>query len=447
MFDFESQILEPSLLEGIPSVESFEFGKNDSQYFSTFGVQIGPVIYENDFLRADLLWDVKTLKKYAKNASTKYSALLSIVDQNGTVEYVEDITVTASAISSKRIPEQVQLDLSDYIDEISNGSQIYLGISQRSRLGGKSTGKRGVAMATSMNLTDIVTGQDASKLEGLTTYSGERIDSMGLATSCGTKKIGIDWDLQDCKFEYVNLDGVQFGYSNQNEPPAYRRPVILSGTSFQGSSLKSTGWGYDPLDIIDDTFLNNYSYSQKWTTGERRNDPRSVVNLRYTDLSNARFMVHSNARAADGLNSSVITPPYNYPSVDFATLNGVDISAFNKIADQSPTFVTITNESGRNVELNSIVTHIFRPSDVTLKPGERYQAWGTTAWFEGDDIIINGNGLNIIANNPPYAEANVKVNGETVYDDGTIGYSGGSVYVNWLGNENGAKNWEIKFRA
>ena len=219
--------------------------------------------------------------------------------------------------------------------------------------------------------------------------------------------------------------------------------MVLSGTSFLGSSLRNTEWGYDGLDIIDDITINEHSYSQRWTTNESKSDPASIVNLRRTDLANATFTVHDTARSPDKLNSST-TDPVNYPLAAFARLEGMRIRAWNKSADQAPTFIAVTNQSSHDISILNMTTHLFRPWNGILKRGESFQAWGTTAWFRGDDLTFDIPGANIVANNPPLAQANVKVNGQEVDWEDTIRYSGGGVYVHWLGNDNGAKNWEIK---
>lgn len=448
MFDFSGQALDNLSRSGLNDVSLFGLNGSDYQYFSKKGIQLGPISYSNGSLSADLLWDASTLQQYSSRSKTEYSVLLSLVGPDSSVEYIEDITSSASSIYSSKIPESVDFDLSDYIDEITGGSSLYLGISQVSKTG--RLGKGTVAMATSIDLTDLITGQSIpNQLNSVDSSNGSNIYVPKSTTSCQNKRIGIDADLQDCKFEYVNLDGVKFGYSDQDKPPASRKPVNLSGSSFEGSSLKNTEWGWDGYDIVENPFqIEEVSFAQQWTSRERKNQQSGATSLRRSNLENARFILNNKDPRGSGPShiNSATTDPNTPPFVDYANLTGVNTSSWEFVQEkQSPTFVTVTNQSDRDVTISSIVTNMFRPWSTVLSSGKSFQAWGTTGQYRGNDIVIDSPGVQIAANNPTFSEANVKVNDDTVYDSDTIRYAGGGVYVNWLGDQNNAKTWEIKF--
>jgi uncharacterized protein YjbI with pentapeptide repeats len=444
VLDFENQLLDTSPLSSPGNSSVFDFNDRDLQHFSTKGIQLGPISFRNDKLRADLLWDSETLQAYSSKSRAKYSVLLSLVDLDGSVDYVKNITSKARSIYSPKIPESARFNLSQYMDEITGGSSLYLGISQVSKTG--QPGKGAVAMATSLDLTDLITGQDVSGQ-----FSSSRLKSRDLlytpksTTNCQEKRIGIDSDLQNCKFEYVNLDGVAFGYSNQDLPAGYRKPVNLSGSSFMGSSLRKTEWGWTGIDIIDGVFLSEHTYAQMWTSDERKNDPSAATNLSHSNLEKARFFVKDFVHGARKLNSYTLDP-VTPPIADYANLVGIETYSWDhKQESQSPTFVTIENASDKDIVISRIITNIFRPWSTTLSKGQSFQAWGTTGAFGGDDIVIEAAGVQIIANNPRVAEANVKVNGYEVDNSGIVRYSEGGVYVDWLGDQNDAKTWDIKF--
>ena len=108
------------------------------------------------------------------------------------------------------IPEQFDFDPTSYLDEIANGSQLCIGISQQTRL--PSSGQGRVSLATSINVTDIVTGITSSEqLSGLRYSQKNGLYFDAEISPSQQARIGIDWDLQDCKFEYVNLDRANFG--------------------------------------------------------------------------------------------------------------------------------------------------------------------------------------------------------------------------------------------
>jgi len=443
MFDFSGQALDNLSRSGLNDVSLFGLNGSDYQYFSKKGIQLGPISYSNGSLSADLLWDASTLQQYSSRSKTEYSVLLSLVGPDGSVEYIEDITSSASSIYSSKIPESVDFDLSDYIDEITGGSSLYLGISQVSKTG--RLGKGTVAMATSIDLTDLITGQSIpNQLNSVNSSNGSNFYVPKSTTSCQNKRIGIDADLQDCNFEYVNLDGVKFGYSDQDKPAGSRKPVNLSGSSFEGSSLKNTEWGWDGTDIVEIP-LRYVTFAQEWTSPERKNQASGATSLKRANLENARFNVNFKARGADNLNSATIQPS-TPPLIDFANVSGIHTYSWDHVQEkQAPTFVTVTNQSDRDITISNITTHMFRPWSTVLSKGQSFQAWGTTGASLGDDIVIESPGVSIVANNPTFAEANVKVNGTEVDDSDTVRYSSGGVYVNWLGNQNDAKTWEIKF--
>lgn len=445
MFDFTNQALDSTLGRGVDNTLLFDAHQPDSQYFSKKGIQIGPISYSDGSLNSDFLWDISTLREYSPRTKARYSALLTLVDSEGSVNYIKNLTTTARGIFNRKIPESASFEISEYLDDIIDGGSLFLGVSQSSKTGQKRRGS--VAMATSIDLTDLITGQNPTGNLKLMAHSGSQNLYTPKSTSeCANKKIGIDADLQNCKFEYVPLDNIKFGYSNQDQPPKYRQPVNLSGASFEGSSLRNTEWGWTGIDIINDIWLPEHSYAQEWTSVDRKNDPSAATSLRRANLENALFWVNDNAKSSPyNLNSFTIQPA-TPPFADYAKLTGMRMASWGGRQDkQMPTFATIYNSSDRDIEISSVYTNIFRTWSTTLKKGESFQAWGTTGQFLGNDIVIQSPGVEIVANNPTVAEANVKVNGSEVDNSDTIRYSQGGIYVNWLGNQNGAKSWEIRF--
>jgi uncharacterized protein YjbI with pentapeptide repeats len=444
MFEYTHQALDGASGMGVDDIYLFDARRLDSQYFSKKGIQIGPISYSEGSLSSDFLWDISTLREYSPRSKARYSALLTLVDSDGSVNYIENITATARGIFNEKIPESASFEISEYIDDIIDGGSLFLGVSQSSKTGRKRRGS--VAMATSIDLTDLITGQNLTRnLKLIAPSQSQNLYILKSISDCQNKKIGIDADLQNCRFEYVNLDNIAFGYSNQDQPPKYRQPVNLSGASFEGSSLRNTEWGWTGIDIINDIWLSEHSYPQKWTSIERKNDPSAATSLKNANLENAKFWVKDNARNPYHLNSFT-RDPETPPFADYANLTGMRIASWDSKQDkQMPTFATIYNSSDRDIEISSVYTNIFRPWSTILKKGESFQAWGTTGEYQGNDIVINSPGVEIVANNPTFAEANVKVNGSEVDDVDTIRYSQGGIYVNWLGNQDGAKSWEIKF--
>lgn len=419
------------------------FGQGEQTY-STDGIRIGGVSWDDGRLEVDTLWNINLIKDLSPTAKSSYAAMLSLISPDGTPTRLDNESIANNSFRPDRsfkIPDRISYDLdADLLEQLSNGSRLVLGISQKYFISRPGTDDN-FAYSTSADLTDAITGNLEA---GTTSLQRDPITNatLPLRPKSGSDRrlIGVEQFLDGCDFSNQDLSGLNLGQTNDG------KNVRVSRVSFKNSNLRQTIWGH----YSDE---NSYSYSQWWSNS---GDISPRVDLSYSDLTGARMWLNSNrnkVNSPEWLNSVYTSkiPPANYPNIAHAAVYDLFLSVS---APQSPTFLRIRNESNKSVNVNDITTWIWNPWSTGLAPGQEIQITGTTAWMSGDDISLGIPGIGkVIANNPPLASTYVDINGQRFTDDShTLTIDGRTLRVSWRGDvtdprwpETIQKEWELTF--
>lgn len=424
MFDYGGQ--EP--VGGLLDVKSANLFDSGSQLFSTDGLQIGSVSWQDGSLNLDTLWNINLVKDLTGKARTIYTSTLSLIGgPDGAPQILETIEESnpARTIPTRiRIPDGVSFDLnSAIVDQIDQGARLIVGITQKAFY--ERRGKvENYAYGTSVDVTDAITGSETAGPSQLTldpvtnNYRAPRQPS-----GSDRSLIGKERYLDGCDFSNQDLSGLDFGRTNNGEG------VRVAGTNFRNSILRNTTWGYTTEDASPP-----YTYAQWWSMFTK---PEPRADFSYADLSFATF--HLNTRAGERhkpvtfLNSTYATkstPPPNYPIVDHAKVYGTYFSLIypSPLTDPSnifgpptnPVFLRLVNKTNHRFDLDNVVTNVFNPMRTSVGPGEMFELTGTTAYYSGDDITLDIGGIGrVVVNNPPVGSSTIKIGNDHQFSEGT----------------------------